>query len=359
MTLQPRFRWSAAMIKVVAYGLFYSGLLALFNRFVNRFEIQRSIGTEPTFPFVQRRTRRNVQILTYHRVNDEYDPFFPAVPSPVFARQMEYLADYFRVCSLGEAVERLQSGDIPENLLVITFDDGYHDNYLHAFPILKKFSLPATVFLATEAIGSRKCLWHDQVFSAFRETTEPCLRGYGRDMPDYPLKTQQERLYAQLAVLQFLRSVDNDEREGWINRLATVLGTERSEKKSRLMLNWDEVRIMHKQGIAFGSHTLTHPILSKLSPEKIMREICQPKKVIKQHLGVEPNTFAYPNGSSNDFTPQIKRTIQDAGYTCAVTTIFGVNTPGQDLFELRRGGPWETHLPTFATKLNWYKLASS
>jgi peptidoglycan/xylan/chitin deacetylase (PgdA/CDA1 family) len=348
-----------SLVKILSSILFSLGLLTPFNWLVNRVQIGTTAGRTLAFPFVRRRCSRNVQILTYHRVNDERDPFFPAIPSAVFATQMEYLASHFSVCSLTEAVERLRTGDVPDNTVVITFDDGYRDNYIYAFPILRKFCIPATIFLATSSIGSGAILWHDRVFVAFRETREPFLRGYGKACRSYSLQTVAERLTAQQDILRFLRSLDECERAIWINRLVADLKVEERKEASHLMLSWDEVREMHQHGIAFGSHTVTHPILSTLSTERIEQEIYESQNAIAQEIGVVPTTFAYPNGSLEDFTPETKEILHDAGYICAVTTVFGANEPEQDLFELRRGGPWEEHLPTFAVKLNWYKFCTS
>jgi peptidoglycan/xylan/chitin deacetylase (PgdA/CDA1 family) len=348
-----------ALAKVLTSILFSLGLLAPFNWLVNRVQVRTTVRRGLSFPFIQRRRSGNVQILTYHRVNDEHDPFFPAIPSAVFATQMEYLASYFSVCSLTEAVERLRTKDVPDNVVVITFDDGYRDNCIYALPILRKFCIPATIFLATSSIGSGAILWHDRIFAAFRETKESFLRGYGKVCRSYSLQTVTEKLTAQQDVLRFLRSLDDYERASWINRLVADLKVEERKEASDLMLSWDEVREMHQHGIAFGSHTVTHPILSKLSIEIIKQEIYESQKTIVQEIGVVPTTFAYPNGRPEDFTPETKKILQNAGYICAVTTVFGANEPGQDLFELRRGGPWEEHLPTFAMKLNWYKFCTS
>jgi peptidoglycan/xylan/chitin deacetylase (PgdA/CDA1 family) len=70
-------------------------------------------------------------------------------------------------------------------------------------------------------------------------------------------------------------------------------------------------------------------------------------------------TFAYPNGTKADFNNVTKETLKRLGFTCAVTTEFGINEPGADMLELKRGRPWEEHLPTFAFKLSWYRLMSS
>lgn len=348
-----------SLAKIFTSILFYLGLLTPFNWLANRVQVWTTAEGLLSFPIIRRRRNGNVQILTYHRVNDEHDPFFPAVPSVAFAKQMEYLASHFSVCSLTEAVERLRTNDIPDNVVVVTFDDGYRDNYLYAFPILKEYSVPATIFLATAAIGSGRVLWHDRVFTAFRKAATPVLRRFGQESCMYPLLTLSDKLFAQHAILQFLRSLGDEERSGWIDRLMTNLGVEDKEETLDLMLNWDEVRAMHQHGISFGSHTVTHPILSKLPVEKVKEEIRESQRTIAQQLGAVPTLFAYPNGGQKDFTLTTKQILRDTGYVCAVTTIFGANETGQDLFELRRGGPWETHLPTFAAKLNWYKCYTS
>src|SRR5262249_36892250 len=82
--------------------------------------------------------------------------------------------------------------------------------------------------------------------------------------------------------------------------------------------------------------------------------IVDSKRCIEQKLGVKIQTFAYPNGRPSDFGEGTKRCLREAGYTCAVTTVAGVNGAGQDVFELRRGQPWEEDIAVFATKLHWY-----
>jgi peptidoglycan/xylan/chitin deacetylase (PgdA/CDA1 family) len=115
---------------------------------------------------------------------------------------------------------------------------------------------------------------------------------------------------------------------------------------------------MHRNGISFGSHTLKHPVLTTIPIEEAKREICISKQVIEDALGSPATTFAYPVGRREDFNHSVKAIVKDAGYVCAVTTIFGANDSGQDLFELKRGIPWEVDLPSFATKLSWYKFTT-
>jgi peptidoglycan/xylan/chitin deacetylase (PgdA/CDA1 family) len=348
-------RWKTRAIQASSVAFARLGGLRALRHVSQRWRLKRTGGTLAA-PFLARRHSGSLQILTYHRVNDERDPFFPGVPTAVFAAQMEYLARNFTVCNLDDAVDALGRRDVPPNAVAVTFDDGYRDNYVHAFPILRAFGVPATVFLATDVIGSGRMLWHDRVFTAFRQTRKTVLHdGAGRT--SYVLTTTADRLAAQLKVLELLRRLEEGERTVWIDRLIEQLDVREPEDGTGLMLAWDEVEAMSRQGVTFGSHTATHPILSRLSVPRQVEEVVRSKEAIERHTGRPVRSFAYPNGRAQDFGPETKDALRAAGYAYAVTTIFGLNGPGDDVFELRRGQPWDWHLPTFALKLSWYRFA--
>jgi peptidoglycan/xylan/chitin deacetylase (PgdA/CDA1 family) len=291
-------------------------------------------------------------------VNDENDSFLPAMCTKVFSEQMRYIVSNFNVLSLEDIVERMKKKDIPDNSIVITFDDGYKDNYLNVFPILKELSIPATIFLATEVIGSQKILWHDRVFSAFRETQVEHFDGFGINNQIYSLTTQEEKNCARSDILKFLKNVNNEERILYIDRLMNKLDINDKKEEANLMMTWEEVKKMHENGIFFGAHTVTHTILSNLNIKKAEEEIFSSKKIIEEKLGTEVRTFAYPNGSKTDFNETTKNLLREAGYSCAVTTMFGTNSMEQDCFELRRGMPWEEDIRTFGLKLHYYRFCS-
>lgn len=350
--------WAALkepILKTITTCIYYLGVVKLLRSVADRFYCY-SVLEIARPPFLRRRQSRSLQILVYHRVNNDHDLFFPATPINVFAEQMKYLADHCCVLSLEDALERTRKNDLPENAIVLTFDDGYKDNYLYAYPVLKELSLPATIFLATDAIGSGRVLWHDKVFSAFRETRKRVLKGIGGSREEYCLRTLSEKLQAQGKVIRFLRSQSDNERSFWIERLIEALASDSRDLDPNLMLTWDDVKIMHQHGMSFGSHTVNHPILSRLTTGKARREIYDSKRIIEEKLGSTVTSFAYPGGKKEDFSEETKKIVGEAGYTCGLTAIFGANTIEQDSFELKRGTPWEEYLPSFATKLHWYKF---
>lgn len=333
-------------------------MLALSGPFLNSWRLRVDGSGRPAFPYLRPRAARNAQILIYHRVNDDRDPYFGGIPTLDFERQMAYVSSRFHVLPLSDLVAGLRGGTLPDNAIAVTLDDGYRDNYLHAFPILQRHSIPATIFLTTAAIGSDRQLWHDDVFSAFRETREPTLEPYSPTAARRALTTVPERLGAQQEFLTYIRTLSEAERDAAVSRLREALRVGPPRPAPGLMLSWEEVRTMSGAGIRFGSHTATHPILSRVDRAHAKREIEDSKRAIEERLGVPVDGLAYPNGTRADFLPETKTLLEEAGYRYAVTTIGGSNEPEQDVYELRRATPWDEDIFAFGLRLHYNKLRS-
>ncbi|HEU5192062.1 MAG TPA: polysaccharide deacetylase family protein [Methylomirabilota bacterium] len=327
-----------SLVRLAAAGLHHSGALAPLTRAVGH------VRRTPAFP-----------ILSYHRVNDDADPFFRALPTAVFERQMRHVARNYRVLPVEELVERLERGGLPRNALAITFDDGYRDNLTHAAPILSRLGLPATIFLATGFVGTAEVPWFDRLAHGLKRSVATSVGtpwGEYFDLADVPA-----RLCAMGRALEHLKRVPDEERHRQLEALLVALGVTDQRSFKNLMLSWDDVHALRGLGFTVGAHTVNHPILSRVSPQRAWTEILGARTMIESACGTAPRAFAYPNGGAEDYTETVKRLVREAGFTCAVTTRFGLNTPKTNPWELRRGGPWEHHLPTFALKLAWYRLA--
>jgi peptidoglycan/xylan/chitin deacetylase (PgdA/CDA1 family) len=266
------------------------------------------------------------------------------------------LAGNYRVFAVEELVERMRRGAVPRNAIAITFDDGYRDNLTHAAPILARHGVPATIFLATGFIGTAEVPWYDRVAVAFKTTRESAWSApWGARVP---LGTTAERVRATEQTLAYLKRHPDDELRGAVDQLESALGAGDSQSLKNLMLRWDDVQALLGLGFSIGAHTVSHPILSRVSAERAWAEIAGCRQAIEAATGRAPRAFAYPNGTAEDYTPAVADMVRRAGFTCAVTTRFGMNTRATPPWELRRGGPWETHLPTFAFKLAWYRLGA-
>ncbi len=289
------------------------------------------------------RARRNgpvFQILYYHRILPEADPFaIDAISAADFEQQIAMLSSTFNLMSVGRLAKAHKEGAIPPKTACITFDDGYLDNMEYAFPILKKFNAPATIFLATDYIGTGKILWPDRLLSIIKHTA---LMNIPSDFcgEAIPLSTMRLRKIAVKKLLSWMKHFTTDEQNDQLENLQSFCGKPPTPVK-RLMLDWNEVREMSRAGIEFGSHTITHPILSFLSDEEIEKEIKESKSLIESQIEKPVISFAYPNGRLHDFDQRSIDSLKRNDYLAAVTTCDCANDSNSDPFALSRESVWE------------------
>jgi peptidoglycan/xylan/chitin deacetylase (PgdA/CDA1 family) len=344
---------SGWMRQAAAKCYVHSGAPSLLRHLRNR--VQLSMEPRPSW---RKRSEGGARIFYYHRVNNDGDPFFNATAVDVFEAHMRYLARHYRVVSMAELSRHLERGDSPETVVGVTFDDGYRDNYEYAFPILKRYNIPASIFLTTGSLDSGEPLWFERLAEALKKTAQEFL-DLEFDIPRrYWLRSPAERLDANGKVFALLRVLSDGDRRQRLAEILTRLGEPVEWERRGKMLSWDQVRQMKTAGVDFGGHTVTHPFLSKLTPEQAAWEVSECKRRIEEEVQSEVEFFAYPNGREEDFAPSNKEILRNAGYHAAVTTIWGMNYHSTDPMELRRGGPWEDNPALFALKLDWYQLAN-
>jgi peptidoglycan/xylan/chitin deacetylase (PgdA/CDA1 family) len=296
----------------------------------------------------------------YHRVNDDHDPFFLyAMPVSQFRQQMEYLTRNFHVISLDQIARGDFSSNGQKHCVAITFDDGYRDNFLCAFPVLKELGIPATIFLATGYIESGELPWYDQVCLAFKLTLQSRISLSEVHGKDLSLDTRNARLHTLQHTLAVLRAVNEATRLQLLRELFQQLRVPARLNLPNVMLSWDEVRRMSKQGIGFGAHTVTHPVLASLSGERLEDEVVGSKKTVENRLQLPVRHFAYPFGKPFDVGPEAKRLVKAAGFETAVTTVSGINDPAQDPFELKRFGLREPDMGMFSLKVDWNRMSDT
>ena len=345
------------MRRAAAGCYFHSGMPGLVRRLRERYELSFAGENKRRFS-VHRRKRGSARILYYHRVNDENDPFFEALPTALFEEQMKYLARHYRVVSVAELVRHLEGDGPPDMLVGITFDDGYEDNYQNAFPILRRYNLPATIFLTTGSMDSGAPLWFEQLAEAVKKSAREFIDVELGIPCRFWLRTQAQRLESNQRIFSMLRILSDTERTRCLSEVLRRLGEVGKSERRNKMLTWEQARLMKHHGIDFGGHTVTHPFLSHLTSSQVAWEVSECKRRIEDELQQAADHFAYPHGREEDFSPAIKGALRTAGYTAAMTTIWGMNSPSTDPMELRRGGPWENNPALFACKLDWYQLVN-
>jgi len=285
--------------------------------------------------------RKKATVLFYHR--------FPAEGAAPFRGQCEYLRKRHRVISLRELNRCLRNGDPPpENAVVITIDDGHRDFHACAFPILRDYGFPATMYLPTAFLDRAKggeWLWFDRFTYAFRhsprcEVEIPSLAP-SESPTGFRLESAAARTAASTQVAASAQWLAGGDRDAYCDRVADALGIRIPETPPEEFapLTWDEVRTMARSGIEFGGHTVTHPILQTVeNARELGFEIAHCKSRIEQELQAPVLHFAYPSGKTEEIPAAAKTAVQQAGYQTAVTTLTGQAGPGDDPLWLRRIG---------------------
>ncbi len=309
----------------------------------------------------RRRASRGLLILMYHSIGRS-DLLRPGlcVSEKNFARQLKYLTRHFKILSLESAVGTIRRGEpLPDNAVALTFDDGFRDNYETAFPLLKKYCCPATLFVATEPIAHKRTLWPNQLFIWFRKTRAKQIEffcGESRAVRPavFDLRTEKQRRIALDAVEAALCRMAPPERERKMREVADKLGFAPDADPSDFppMLTWEQLREMAGGGVTIGSHTLTHAALPALSRDDALRELAESKALLESKLGRPVKLFAYPFGGLEHFNSEIQNLASEAGYEAACTTIRGINQSGTNPLALLRIGVQDDPPAVFAFKLS-------
>lgn len=285
------------------------------------------------------RHRGKVVILMYHRVLAREEVSRQSVQpgmyvlDNVFAQQMSFLRKNFTLLSLRELLDLWESGkwNASVRYCVITFDDGWLDNYRHAYPVLKKFDIPATIFLPTDYVGSDQWFWPDQLTLLFkilaaRKITLETVRELRKLFAEYfdghgaPFIAAMERGdHVADRIIEHCKHLPIERIHGLVTALATWL--EVSLPQERVIVNWDEVREMSRDGISFGSHSCSHRILTTITSDDVSIELMRSRQVLlEQGVNYVP-VFCYPNGNSD---ANIQQLVQACGYEAACSVKMGV-----------------------------------
>ncbi len=290
-------------------------------------------------------------VLRYHSVADSLDRTDLyldrglTTPCQVFEQQIRFLSRRYTIVPLEDIVERLRRGQgLYRRAVAITFDDGYRDNYTRAFPILRRYRVPATFYLTTGCIDNGQILWTAYLRYILRVTQAEELRLTQPDVVSLNLSGPGAREEAFKALVVRMKNISTQKRQDLLAEVAEKLDVHDTSPLEGIMMNWEEVREMQRHGMTFGAHTITHPNLPNSSAEEAEREILGSKETIEGHLGEPVHHFSYPNGrGSSHLTEQVKLLVRRAGFRSAVTSFSGCVQQGDDLFALKRLGVYARH----------------
>ena len=260
----------------------------------------------------------------------------------VFRAQMELLAREFRPISLDEAIKLMRSGDgLPRRSVVVTFDDGYADNYEFAMPVLNQAGVPATFYVTVDCVENKRLPWPSRLRFAFRNTKLSAWSdSHGKN---WPLNLPAEREDAFLSSCDACCQLSGTAQEEFVVRVEQELDAKIPCQQNSLMLGYEQLRALRRHGHIVGSHTMTHPNMAYLKAEDAVRELTESKRRLELNLETPIRHFSYPCPAlSPHWSTKTAEQTQVAGYETAVTTDNGLTRNGDNPFCLKRLRPTKT-----------------
>jgi peptidoglycan/xylan/chitin deacetylase (PgdA/CDA1 family) len=286
----------------------------------------------------------------YHRVAPQRAPLYEVAIHPkIFEKQIRYLQNYYQLINLPDLKKDSKYSRDKKDFVVLTFDDGYYDNYKFAFPILRKYNIPATIFVTTGYIGTNKMLWWDKLsnhlydsksYSHFSKDKINTVRKIVNNIKDLNCYISKNNSKVIPNIINKLKLLDNNKRNKVIDNIIKEISIDSKKLPNRrAMLSWEEIKEMAKFGIGFGSHTVSHPVLNKIPKHDAEWEIKESKEKIQNEIQKKVTTFAYPYGKQEEFSEEIIDIIKKNEFEHACTACRGSETyPIKEPYKLKRKG---------------------
>ena len=287
-----------------------------------------------------------ILILVYHGLTVNKREFQPwiHIPADIFEKQIRFINKQYNILKLSEIIEAINlKKQLPTNTAAITFDDGYYNNFSLAFPILKKYNVPVTIFLTSGYIGTKKLLPMDQAFLIIKEAhnnSSYCIPEidfgpiFFNNISDcqisYQKTTEMLKKYEVKIQLEYLNRIKKELKCDYDPLTQDIID-------DFSILGWSEIEQMHDSKlIEFGAHSDSHNILTRISNAEALKEIINSRKIVEEKLNCKINLFAFPNGNKGDFSIQHINYLRDNKFEGAVTTIPKLNHITDSVYSLGR-----------------------
>lgn len=286
------------------------------------------------FSLLQKTQHNRVIVLMYHGITATKDPILhfdhKHVHKEKFEAQLLYLKKKYALIGLKDFIEWKHGQKNLKNAVLLTFDDGYKNCYTQLFPLLNKYNVPAIIFLPTAYIGKDTVAWYDAMAWYIKNTTKETMIC---DTKILPIRSQEEKIHALIALKQILHR-NPEKRSFLLKQITKQLNIEKKcHEEDLCFLSWSECKEMQKNGVTFGSHSVTHPDMTAIDKTSAQKEYTLSKRKIETMLKTDCTTFAYPFGKMN---LRLQQQLQDAGYFFGFTVSYGKNTKETKNVSLKR-----------------------
>ncbi len=243
--------------------------------------------------------QRNIAVLMYHRIIDSENNFWKLNVSPkTFEQHIRYISENYKVLRLEE--EWRDTVKVDQKYVVITFDDGYVDNYRFALPILEKYHVPATIFVSTDLIDTNEMYWWDELEKIF--IVDKYIGEFTFDGVLYKITDSKCSENVCLTIRNRIKNMALSKRRKCMRELRLALGLKQSETSALRCMNTQELRRMAASPyVTIGGHTRSHLSMGSVHPKELLRsEIEESLSILGKKIGKKIDVFAYPFGGTED-----------------------------------------------------------
>jgi len=288
--------------------------------------------------------RGQAAILRYHSVAEPTDNFYASpsicVSPDEFEIQVRYLSKNYNIISLDEVADCIaEQRPFAERAVVLTFDDGYRDNYV-AYKIMKSYGIRGTFYVTAGCIGNGTIFWLFEIIYLIRNTVRSNVELVVNGIKTiFSLDSTFEREVAIRKITEVIKSNNLEVREDIRKQLKAQIHdvSDLDEKALRVMLSWEQVQEMVNNGMTIGGHTMSHLNLPNAKYEDVVREIQDCKQIIEENTSVAVRHFSYPNGGNYSYYDEsIIKIVKESGYYTATTSNNGLVYLDSKLYELKR-----------------------
>lgn len=298
-----------------------------------------------------------LRVLTYHRVDEPssrpwLDPGLISATPRDFEEQMRFLHDHYNILTASDVIAAFKSRnpkDLPARSVLVTFDDGYYDFEEQAWPVLKRYNIPAVLFVPTAYPDHpEQTFWWDDLYHALQNTTRKDDLKTHLGVFSLSDVTSRNQTYQQLK--NYIKTLKHPEALAVVRELCREMSVSPAHNS---IMSWDLLRKLSQDGLTLGAHTRTHPLVNRISLTEAREEAMGSLHDLQREISSVLPIFAYPSG---EFSDDVARMLKEEGFVLAFTTMRGINKlDDADAFRIRRinvGG--RTTLPLLrAQMLSW------
>lgn len=308
-----------------------------------KFVIKLLLSSRLVLWFYRRLLRRRPRIILYHGISDlDYEKKNSGtIDKDVFQKQIKYLKRYYVNITLSSFISARETGDsLPANGIIITFDDGYENNYRCAVPILRKYGFTASVFINPRYVEmtenkEKVIFWWDIIDYLMEPENSADFISIFEDS-GIKLSLSGSFLSFKDKMKELLKVIPLQTQEKIVNEMKSRFADNIATSKFPSLMNWQQLRELKQAGVEVGGHTLSHFAVSMLPPDKFPEELVESKKIIEEKLSNSVEAFAFPYGNRNHYSQAAVQVLKEAGYKCALLVLNRDDEEEKDGFCLNR-----------------------